>query len=239
MPPKKRITIKTITKVKLGKGVIDSIKEYARRIRNFITGLNEMSPTLRNFLESENGNSKIQQIEVSRAPISESIKKVMNWISLGKFEENQRKLGYDDVYHLSVSIMVNGKWITFDKRPRWSVQHGKLSSISGVDKSQLQGRVISLNGKTLTIAELFTNAVKKVGEHKFFSYSASDNNCQNGITQLLGSSGLLTEEDRAFIKQNAVKLMENSGLLEKVSNFITGLKHRVDGLSGSGRKKEL
>lgn len=218
-----------------GSGIIDVLKEGWRRIKNFFSGRNEMSPRLKTFMESKDGMTPVDSIEVVRAPISAGVKKLMNIISLGKLEENQRKLNYDDVYHLAVLFNVNGKWFRFEKLPRWEYKEGKLSLASGVDTSKMEGIPVPLvDGKKISIAEIFMNAIKKVGEQKFFSYSATDNNCQNGLTQLLGSSGLLTEESRAFIKQNAVRLMENAGVLDKVSNFVTGLKHKIDGLFGKG-----
>ena len=224
-----------------GSGIFDSIKSFAseawRRVRNFFAGINEMSPTLKRFLSTLDANSPIQAIEVSRAPIASMIKKVMNLISLGQLEKNQKQFNYDDIYHLVLSIQANGHWYSFDRRPRVVMAPGKLSGMSGVDTSKIQTRPISLNGKKITIAEMFKNAINAVGQQKLFSYSGTQNNCQDFVIVMLRASGLLTPGDREFILQDTEKLLQNTGILPKVADGVTGLKHRLDGLLGQGRTK--
>lgn len=221
-----------------GEGIIDSIKNFAseafRRIKNFFAGINEMSPKLKRFMDSPDGTAPIQLIKISRAPIESAVRKIMDIISLGRIQENLHSMGYDDVYHLAISFKVNGKWFTFDKRPRWEMSNGELDT-KGIDLTKLESINIPVN-KTISISQLFMNAIQKVGQQRFFSYSGSSNNCQDGVIYLLSSSDLLHPRIKDWIKQDTAQLLKNTGVLQPVANFITGLKHRFDGLFGKGKK---
>lgn len=220
-----------------GAGIIDSLKEGWRRLKNFFLGINEMSPTLKNFMNSNDANSPIQQIEVSRAPIQSVIETIMNAVSLGQLEQNKKTYNFDQIYHLVISFMVNGKWYSFDRRPRVTMVQGKLSQINGIDKSKLQGRVISLQGKQITIAEMFKNAIEKIGEQRLFSYTGSENNCQRFVVDMLRSSNLLTSADQEWILQDTSKLLQNTGILPAVADAVTGISHRFEGLFGGKKSK--
>jgi len=220
-----------------GGGIMDTVSEIWRRVKNFFSGKNEISPKIRNFLESQAGQQSIVQIDVNRAPIRAGVKKLLNILSRGKVEENQHKLNYDEIYHLSVSFLVGSKWYTFQKVPRWDMDEGRAIATAGVDMSQLQGRNIVVRSK-VSLAELFMKAIEKYGEQKFFEYNAIHNNCQDGIVMLLGD--LLTEDDKKFIKQDAPKIMEDTGTLAQLAaTGITGIFHKIQGLFGMGHRPDI
>jgi len=71
-----------------------------------------------------------------------------------------------------------------------------------------------------------------------FVYSASNNNCQSYIMQLLGSNGLLNEELKKFIKQDTNNLL--SPFLKRATDFVTDTAASVDRVvngAGGGTEK--
>jgi hypothetical protein len=90
-----------------------------------------------------------------------------------------------------------------------------------------------LNGKTLTLNELYENARERMGD-RFYPYSARDNNCQNFILNVLQASGVGNTQDYDFVKQNTKELFGENSFLRKASNTITDIGARFNVLQQGG-----
>jgi len=226
-----------------GGGLLDIIKETWRRVYNFIKGVNEMPPKMKDFLLTKAGLSPIEEMWIYRAPITNTIQEVLNILSQGEVSRNLKRYSYDDLYHLSLVFYANGTWYLTERRPRviiTRIENDKdLPVLKGVDMSKIQRIKVNLHDKKLSIADMMKNAITKYSEQTLFSYDAIKNNCQDYIIQLLTANDLLTEEIKQFVKQPVDKLFENTGILSSLSSTITNWKHRLDGLLyGDGNKNK-
>lgn len=63
------------------------------------------SPPVATFLQ-EKGSIAIQRLEVRRVPISSGINAALQAVTGGKWEQEKQRLGYDQLFHLS--LIANG-----------------------------------------------------------------------------------------------------------------------------------
>ena len=193
-------------------------------------------PLLKNFSRqaqaflSENGDSVIQRIEVSRTLLSSAMNKMLNLVSLGKFNEAKDDLNMDKLYHLFMIITYykNGmKQVILEKneRPRF------------VQANARGGEMVSIPiSPSLTINEMCNNAIKSVGASRYFVYDAfnrtnAGGNCQRFIDDNLRCSREIsyTQQARQFILQNAQELIKRlpqytGNVAQALTNFFSRLK---------------
>lgn len=161
---------------------------------------------------AENGDKPISKIEVKRSPIAKPIQKVLNVVSFGRLKKKTEELGYDSIYHLYMVIFFQDQRIDpvrIDKNEIVQINNGDLS---GTD----QMTVLIPPNTQLSLNQMFNNAEKVVG-HTLWDYSASVNNCQKFICDMLQYSGLLTPILQQFIMQNAKAFL---GALPKGTNKV-------------------
>lgn len=191
--------------------VFGAIKKGVQRIKEALGALmgdKRLPKSVRNVLEKD-GDKKIRSITIFRNPIEKAGSMLMNFITLGKYEELKKKYAPDDIFHLGMIITLeNGKEYVLEKNEVIALYSGRPSVIkSSVD--------VPIN-QDITLFELLDRAEIKGGD-KFFSYNAFENNCADFMIMVLNASGLLTAESRKFIKQDLDKLIEE---LPSVSKAI-------------------
>jgi hypothetical protein len=185
---------------------------FRRRIKRFLGFGTDIPKGAETFIERQ-GDEKIRKMRVVRAPIADVISKFLNVISLGLFKKLQDKLGYDKLYHLSLVInddtrIEKNEQIKIDKY---------------TNRANEEFLDIPLQGKNITIKQLFDNGAQEMGE-KFVPYDALRNNCQDFIIGLLRGSKLSSAGIEAFIKQPVNELVDNlPGYVKTTANAITTL----------------
>ena len=183
-----------------------------KRFKRFLGFGTDVPRGAQTFIERQ-GDEKIRKMRVVRAPISEVISKFLNVISLGLFKKLQDKLGYDKLYHLSLVInddtrIEKNEQIKIDKY---------------TNRANEEFLDIPLQGKNLTIKQLFDNGAEYMGE-RFVPYDALTNNCQDFIIGLLRGSKLSSPGIEAFIKQPVNELVDNlPDYVKTTTNAITTL----------------
>ena len=183
-----------------------------KRFKRFLGFGTDVPRGAQTFIERQ-GDEKIRKMKVVRAPISEVISKFLNVISLGLFKKLQDKLGYDKLYHLS--LVIND-----DTRIEKNEQI-KIDKYS--NRANEEFLDIPLQGKNLTIKQLFDNGAQYMGE-RFVPYDALTNNCQDFIIGLLRGSKLSSPGIEAFIKQPVNELVDNlPDYVKTTTNAITTL----------------
>ena len=183
-----------------------------KRFKRFLGFGTDVPRGAQTFIERQ-GDEKIRKMRVVRAPISEVISKFLNVISLGLFKKLQDKLGYDKLYHLS--LVIND-----DTRIEKNEQI-KIDKYS--NRANEEFLDIPLQGKNLTIKQLFDNGAQYMGE-RFVPYDALTNNCQDFIIGLLRGSKLSSPGIEAFIKQPVNELVDNlPDYVKTTTNAITTL----------------
>ena len=148
-----------------GDGIIDTVKEVAgkvvKRISDVWKGVRQRaSPSIRKFLET-NGDAKITKVVVGRQPITPMVEKVASLLSLGKYDENKKKLSYDKMMHLfMICTLDNGKTIKLEKNHFPEIS---ITSNAGPDS-------MSAGDPKCTMNEFLANAEKKAGGTKLWIY---------------------------------------------------------------------
>ena len=77
------------------------VKEGINRIKNIVYGRTNPPPGVKRLLD-QYGNKIIVQMEVGRSPIMPVIKHLLDIVSGGTVSANQKKLNYDEIYHLYI-----------------------------------------------------------------------------------------------------------------------------------------
>jgi hypothetical protein len=211
----------------------DAANFVANRVKDVLGGYRlKFPPAVRSLLEKYS-NDKIIAIKVLREPINSKINTILNWLSGGVFEENLKKSGYDFAFHLYMYVKLStGTTIRFDKN---QVVHAKIVNFDHHGKNV---ETISVATPNTTLGEFLNKGIKKAGESSYFIYSSGSDNCQQWIKDNLSGNGLWNDSVNKFVMQDAKKIYENLGLLEKINQKITDISHGVDVvIHGAGKKK--
>jgi len=153
------------------------ISEKFNQTKDFIlSGSKKFSVKVKAVL-SKYGNEKIHTITIIRTPLNSMVKFAIETLSWNKIE-------YDKLFHLS--LIFNGNIL---------IEKNSIISMTVHPKISTESEVISFDFEVnSTINQFIQNALVYMGEQKFFTYSAYDNNCQHFILSLLQSNGIANTE---------------------------------------------
>ena len=177
-------------------------------------------------------NNKVISAQIRREPIFAIIDKVINLISGGKFDEAKKEQGYDKMFHLSLILTLdNGVRLLTEKNERINM----ITSWKDTDKIEYLNVGSILNQPTLE--QFFNNTEKAIGDHRFFTYNAFDQNCQRFIADLLQSNNSLSDNSKNFILQDAQSIVKKMPFfVSKISQFATDTAGRVKQFFGFGSR---
>lgn len=198
-------------------------------LNDLINGRTKASPQVRKYIREYQGRL-ITELVVCRVPINEGLVKLLKLASNGSLEEARKRLGYDQLYHLSLNM-------EFDKGSPLKIEKNETVKLyPGARKGDC--RVVDLKGKRLTINDIILG-VQRIQGNKTYQYNLFNNNCQIFVTDILKAVGLLTEASDRWINQDAVALLKDEpSLLKKLLSFLPSLGNRLDLLlSGKGRRR--
>jgi uncharacterized protein YjbJ (UPF0337 family) len=212
-------------KIKSGaKQAISTIKDVAHKVYTGDTG---MPPNVKKILERY-GNEIIRDIDIVRNPVGKALTGALSVASMGEFGRNLENAPYDKLFHLKIVIVLqSGVRVSLEKVERVSM------TVNPKPVKDEESTPTPLNGKTLTLNELYENARERMGD-RFYPYSARDNNCQNFILNVLQASGVGNTQDYDFVKQNTKELFGENSFLRKASNTITDIGARFNVLQQGG-----
>ena len=180
-------------------------------------------PNIRNLLNTW-GDATIFKMRICRIPLNGAIKKLGNFLTMGKLTKNMRRMGYDDLFHLYMDMALRNKDgkvinITLEKNQKvdWSINHGGIKA-GGVCVEQPITKPITLN-------QMFKNAEKTVGANRLWVYDLRTQNCQVFIGDMLNASKMLSRPTKAFILQEPAQLLPP--LLLKLTKKATDWANKV------------
>lgn len=206
-------------------GAVDTVVEGAHKFLDWITG-SKVPPVVSKFLK-EHGEEKITSLKVGRTPISKVLDLVVDVISAGEYAKVKKKLGYDKMYHLYV--IVNDKFV---------LEKNELFNVKTYSPGKNEEVVFIPLNQDLTIGEFIRKASEGDEENFFRNYSAFGANCQMMVIRLLSKNGLLSENAKAFIKQDVETILKETGETSKKAGHITNigsLVNRLLQLASGGR----
>jgi len=171
-----------------------------------------------------NYNDEIKHIEVCRRPLSNAVNKAFTLISLGKWDKEKYKYGYDTFYHLFlICFMKSGKKIVVEKNAVINVGKApeKLSSNEKCISVPMNGRMIKLG------------VFMKNGESSmknYFRYDPFTNNCQVFVYNMLKSNALLDDKLKNFILQDV------EGVVSGQRTYVPTVARKITNLGGLADK---
>jgi len=184
-----------------------SLSQYPRKVQNFL---------------NKHSNEVMSNIRVCRVPISSTLNKVLDVISLGSWSSAKKKQNYDNMFHLYLSFTLGGKRVILDKQSNITIA---LSN-----KECKDSMPVPSSGE-LTLKTFLERGRKRVGDAKFFPYNAMNNNCQDFLWNLLVANKLSTPALIKFIKQDIGELAKDvPGFTKKIADAATkasGLAERA------------
>ena len=222
---------KRTTKRKLkGEGIIDWAKNAYRVVRNPTQALSQMPKQVSDSLKKY-GDSTVREVIVGRTKVLKVVQTLLNAMTLGNFNREKQKYGYDDIFHLyAVLVLDNGVKLITERNQRIVLTEDTNNRDNVPDKISISTN-IKLN-------QLFQNAINADGD-KIWRYDSLSNNCQNFITSLLRNSGYLTEEANTFINQKVDNLLDptTQSIAQKTTDIASIFENLIKG--GAIKKKYL
>ena len=212
-----------------GGAFIPFLKSLPSRITGFFGGTRyNYRPQDRELL-AKVGNEPIIGLIVMRKPLANMLDTLMNFLSLGKFDEIKAQNKYTDFYHLFVIVLLqNGSMVRIEKN-----QTIELHAIQSLPTEQAFAEITP--SQHITLKQFLDNCEQLMGKKLYFTYDAKENNCQVYIYNLLKANGDITPEATEFIMQDIAELPE---FTQNFARAVTDLGHRADILvSGAGLKK--
>ena len=217
---------------------VSNAKNYVSdKVSNFVnevTTINDFSTKAKDMLKKY-GNSEIVSITVRRAPINPNLDLAFQLFSAGKWSDLKTKYGFDKFFHLSMIVTISPQ---FEK-----LNVEKLDVISiNKDIELKEGSEtieVPLNGKHITLGGMINKTRQRMGDKDFFAYSAlGGNNCQNFVSKLLDTEGLLGPTEKKFIYQDIKKLVEElPSFTKSVAQNVTNLSAVLNKYTGIGGKR--
>lgn len=184
------------------------------------------------------GNYPITSLRLFKKPINSMLDKVINLISLNKWDELKKTYDFDKLYHLGAlaSLNVNGKHKTVQFEKVQAVKFYDGQNISGSDVEYLD---VPIN-ENITLNQMTEKARQAVGDKKYFDYSGlgmngqPPNNCQYFIKYNLEDGlGIWNSEINDFVMQDLTDLSEKMPTVsKKIMNTITDAGMIADNIMG-------
>ena len=230
-------------------GIFNPIKFIKERISGFTEGKRmDYTPSVRDYLK-KNGLGRITNITLYRTPLQEWINKALSGLSIGQFNEEMKKRGFDAMFHLFVKLTfdLNGvrRFARLEKNEVIMLQewNPKFETDQNAEKMNIVMNNQILNKDNgdgtfgLTIQSLLDNTKKAIGDEAFFMYDpfgGYDNkkggNCQAFIYNVLNANGLLPDNKEAkdFLYQDISGLDKQLPFTYKAAKAITDLGSKFE-----------
>ena len=213
----------------------DYVANKARSVFDYVkdaVSITNFSQKTLNLLEVYGDNTIVKMV-IRRVPLNFGIDLALQGVSAGKWEQLKEKYGFDKFFHLSLIVYLKGaNEITLNtgkkRRVPKVLQVEKLEVVSvNENVGFVEGQEeldVPLTGKPFTLRQMLQNTRDRMGDTRFFSYSAlGDNNCQNFVKELLLSQGLYRKPEADFTFQDLSELVKE--LPESTKTISQGITH--------------
>jgi hypothetical protein len=166
----------------------------------------------------------VVNIEVCREPVKEGVQIMMNLLSGGRLTDRMKEQGIPSIFHLFLNVTImnfnTGDMVQF------CIEKNDVVEIKPLrDKSNMQCKHVNLKNE-ITFGKFMNDAINihpKLCKSPFWTYDASNNNCQIFVLSLLEGSDLATFEIIDFIDQDAEQMLQGLGFAKDVSRKLTDL----------------
>ena len=205
-----------------GAGLGDWAKKAYSFVRDKIirNGYNNKSTaTIQEF-----GNWKVAKMWIYRKPIVTAIDKVLNFISLGTWQEQKNANNYDNLFHLGLFCLMN------DEKGRFVNVLAEKNAVIEVTRTTFNvnsyGETLPVHVfKPITLIQLLDGGQRILGDD-WFKYDPFKNNCQIWVRSLLMGATLYTEKENAFVFQPV------EDIVKKMPSYVPSIARVVTDLGG-------
>ena len=195
--------------------VIGATDPLKKTVTGIVYGAQDFAPYVRKII-ADYGDKKIVRMMAHRKPVDNPLTGALNVVSLGQFNKQNP---YDELFHLSLVLFFeDGTPISIEKIENINMV------INPPTHSKAETQEIG-NFHPVTLNELIDGAKKILGDN-FYKYNSSTNNCQDFIMALLKGSGLGTNENYQFIKQDTVSIFKGLDKTLAIATAVTDLGNR-------------
>ena len=168
-------------------------------------------------------------MQIRRTPIAKVLDNVLNLISLGKWNKAKKEQEVDELFHLALIVVIDGKQIVIEKNAAIDL------STNFKTTADTQVLPVPMGDKKFTLNDMLEKKRKTVGDQRYFAYDPFTNNCQYFIRYLLQSVGLYTDAAKNFLFQDLTKIIEKlPTYVNKVATAVTKTGAVVEKLLGKG-----
>jgi hypothetical protein len=217
---------KVYKKITNPKQTLQEVKKFGK---NLIYGrLDAYPPSVQKIIDA-NKDAIVQSITLHRKPLSSTYTTLMSWATGGETDKRLKEQPKDTLYHISM-------WVKLSNGKTLRVEKNEVIAITPNPKAHKdeQTQEVPPPPAGLTFGDMLEKARKEVGDYKFFSYSAKDNNCGNFIEYILRANGMESEQTKDYIGQDAKTILAGFPTLRKVMNTITDIAGRANVLLEGG-----
>lgn len=212
-----------------GEGIFENVKGFFSTLFSGNKDFNKRSQeVLKQF-----GNNKVISLELYRTPIDSTVKKILDFVSLGKMSQMMGRYNYDDMFHVGLICKIETdkglKNIILEKNEEINVNTNYNTS----DTTEVLP--VSMKGQELTPVKLL-ECGKKIQGDKFFDYDGfGGNNCQNFLKDILTGCNLYDDKINKWLFQPVDELVKGLPKFTPVIGKIaTRLKSAFNRLLGRG-----
>ena len=225
--PKVEAVKKNIHRITHPTETLQEAKDFGRHL---IHGRHDAYPPSAQKVIDENKDAIVQSITLHRNPLPSAYTKIMSWATKGETDKRIAEQPKDTLYHI-------GMWVKLSNGKTIKVEKNEVINIDPHPKKPKEEEVFQVPAPpaNLTFGEMLSKTREAIGDHKFFSYSAKDNNCGNFIEAILKTNGMDSEATHDFIGQDAKAILKGFSGLRKFMNTLTDTAGRANVLLEGGK----
>lgn len=185
-----------------------------------LTGERRLPKSVRNTLQKY-GENKVVAVEINRDPLSKGARTFANLLSLGKFDEAQKKAGFDKFFHLyAIIVLDNDVELLYEKNQNVVLYPGRPAK-------NLENENIFKVVDGIPLAEFVQKHIDRMGLKDYLTYSPLSLNCQNFLSNLLRANRLSDAATEQFIMQDL------SELVKEIPSWSQWLAQKATDLAGA------
>ena len=198
--------------------------------KNVLYGRTSAYPPSAQKIIDANKDAIVQNITLQRNPLPSAYTKIMSLVTGGETDRRIAEQPKDTLYHIGMWVRLsNGKTIKVEKNEVINLQ---VNPSKPAEEETFQ---VPSPPSNLTFGEMLEKTRLNVGDNRFFSYSAKDNNCGNFIEMILRVNGMNSTATHNFIGQDTKTILKGFPSLRKALNTVTDIAGRANVLIEGGR----
>ena len=219
-----------------GAGLLSFIKSGVNKVKTLFDRRLSFNNTSKRTLEKY-GNLPIINITLYKRPLHKMIDKILNLISLGKWNKTKEELDFDKLYHVGLIFNLEGnKKVLVEKIEEVTITDSLAGTAGDTQFLALP------QPKKETLDTVIMKALQENGNERFFGYSGLGNgntprnNCQDFMKMVLQSVGSWSPAAEKFIYQDVSELEKRTPTYVKtIADTVTDLSNVASKLLGNGK----